>query len=91
MLIKRVYEADPLACPKCGGTTKVIAFIEPPQREVIERILRHCEHWKPSTPRPPPGKSSAHDRNCCCDGDNGCSDEPQELTYVDEDTSWATF
>ena len=29
MLIKRVYEVDPLACPRCGGQMKVIAFIEP--------------------------------------------------------------
>ncbi len=40
MLIKRVYEVDPLACPKCGGLMKVIAFIEPPQGAVIEKILR---------------------------------------------------
>jgi hypothetical protein len=40
MLIKRVYEIDPLACPRCGGQMKVVAFIEPPQREVIEKILR---------------------------------------------------
>ena len=39
MLIKRVYEVDPLACPKCGGTMKVLAFIEPPQGAVIEKIL----------------------------------------------------
>ena len=31
MLIKRVYEIDPLCCPKCQGQMKVIAFIEPPQ------------------------------------------------------------
>jgi len=31
MLIKRVYEIDPLTCPRCGGQMKVIAFIEPPQ------------------------------------------------------------
>ena len=43
MLIKRVYEMDPMVCPKCGGQMKVVAFIEPPQREVIEKILRHCE------------------------------------------------
>ena len=30
MLIKRVYEVDPLACPHCGGEMKVVAFIEPP-------------------------------------------------------------
>jgi len=35
MLIKRVYEIDPLGCPKCGGQMKVIAFIEPPQGAVI--------------------------------------------------------
>jgi hypothetical protein len=55
MLIKRVYEVDPLACPKCGGVMKVIAFIEPPQGALIEKILRHCGLWRPSTPRPPPG------------------------------------
>ena len=31
MLIKRVYELDPLACPECGGQMKVVAFIDPPQ------------------------------------------------------------
>ncbi len=35
MLIKRVYEIDPLACPHCGGQMKVVAFIEPPQAPVI--------------------------------------------------------
>ncbi len=57
MLIKRVYEVDPLACPKCGGVMKVVAFIEPPQGAVIEKILRHCGLWHPSTPRPPPADS----------------------------------
>jgi hypothetical protein len=46
MLIKRVYEIDPLACPECGGRMKVIAFIEPPQGDVIEKILRHCGLWR---------------------------------------------
>ena len=27
-LVKRVYEVDPLVCPKCGGEMRVIAFIE---------------------------------------------------------------
>ncbi|OGS37535.1 MAG: hypothetical protein A2293_12825 [Elusimicrobia bacterium RIFOXYB2_FULL_49_7] len=25
-LIKMVYEVDPLICPKCGGTMKIISF-----------------------------------------------------------------
>ena len=36
-LIKRVYEVDPLVCPECGATMKVISFIEPPQEQVILR------------------------------------------------------
>ena len=42
MLIKRVYEVDPLSCPECGGQMAVVAFIEPPQADVIEQILQHC-------------------------------------------------
>jgi hypothetical protein len=84
MLIKRVYEIDPLACPQCGSQMKVVAFIEPPQGEVIEKILRHCGLWNPSSPRAPPADASVHD-----------PDEPRELTYVDMDTFeaslWADF
>jgi len=36
-LIKQVYEVDPLLCPKCGGTMKILSFIERGQREVIRR------------------------------------------------------
>jgi len=39
MLIKRVYELDPLTCPECGGQMAVVAFIEPPQAEVISYQL----------------------------------------------------
>lgn len=42
MLIKRIYEIDPLTCPHCGSQMKVVAFIEPPQSEVIEEILKYC-------------------------------------------------
>ncbi|MGB9006748.1 MAG: transposase [Candidatus Aminicenantales bacterium] len=27
LLIRKVYEVDPMVCPKCGGTMKIIAFI----------------------------------------------------------------
>jgi hypothetical protein len=53
-LIKAVYEVDPLKCPKCGGTMKIVAFIE--ESRVIEKILRHCELWKEPAPHPPPVK-----------------------------------
>ena len=37
-LIQRVYEVDPLKCPKCGGAMKIISFIEKHQADVIEKI-----------------------------------------------------
>ena len=51
-LIKAVYEVDPLKCPKCGGTMKIVSFIE--ENEVICKILKHCNLWKEPAPRPPP-------------------------------------
>lgn len=80
MLIQRVYEVDPLACPQCGGQMKVIAFIEPPQEDVIEKILRHCGLWS-STQRAPPD----------LDGFVEHPDEVQDYTYVDIDTFMAEF
>jgi hypothetical protein len=53
-LIKCVYEVDPLKCPRCGGTMKVISFIERHHSEVIEKILRHCNLWIETPPRAPP-------------------------------------
>ena len=38
-LIRQVYEVDPLLCPRCGGTMKVIAVIDRPA--VIRQILEH--------------------------------------------------
>ena len=55
-LIKCVYEADPLECPNCGGTMKVISFIEGHQSDVIDKILRHRGLWKVYPPRAPSGK-----------------------------------
>ena len=36
MLIKAVFEVDPLKCPKCGGTMKIISFIE--EGEAIPKV-----------------------------------------------------
>jgi len=38
-LLAKVYEVDPLVCPKCGAEMKVIAIIEDPDE--LKRILRH--------------------------------------------------
>ena len=96
MLIKRVYEVDPLCCPQCGGEMKVVALLEPPQSEVIEKILRHCGLWQASAPRAPPDVGglvleldAAYSDSPIGSPDQ--ADESQELTYVDIDTFLANF
>ena len=96
MLIKRVYEVDPLSCPECGGQMKVVSFIEPPQADVIEEILKHCGLWQASSPRAPPDVEgfvleldAAYSANSI--GSQDQAEESQELTYVDIDTFLASF
>ena len=50
-LIKKVYEADPLVCPRCCGPLKIISLIG--DGPVIEKILRHLKLWNRAE-RPPP-------------------------------------
>jgi hypothetical protein len=51
-LIKRVYEASPLVCPRCSGPLKIISLIS--EAPVIEKILRHLKLWdRPERPPPP--------------------------------------
>ena len=55
-LIGKVYEADPLQCPKCKGPMRVIALIDDPG--VIRRILEHLGLWAPEAPqRGPPAQA----------------------------------
>ncbi len=94
MLIKRVYEVDPLKCDRCGGEMKVIAFIEPPQGALIEKILRHCGLWDPSTARAPPSEAGwIYEPNADWESPpiSSAEQEPGGLTYVDIDEFLATF
>jgi len=50
-LIQKIYETDPLCCPKCSGKMKILSFIEDP--EVIKKILKHLGLWDIKA-RPPP-------------------------------------
>ncbi|MCJ7541527.1 MAG: transposase zinc-binding domain-containing protein [Desulfobacterales bacterium] len=56
-LIQKIYNVDPLLCPKCLGVMKIISFIE--DKDVIEKILRHLGLWKTRN-HDPPFKSAAH-------------------------------
>jgi len=42
-LIKKVWEIDPMNCPRCGWEMRMVALID--DGEVIEKILRHLDLW----------------------------------------------
>ena len=49
-LIRRVYEVDPLVCPRCGSEMRVVSVITEPA--LIRRILDHLREREKA--RPPP-------------------------------------
>jgi hypothetical protein len=40
-MIRKVYEIDPMVCPECGGTMKVVAFIT--NYPAVDRIIDHLK------------------------------------------------
>ena len=42
-LIQKIYEVDPLSCPKCASEMRVIGFIH--DEDVIRKILKHLNLW----------------------------------------------
>ncbi len=51
-MIRKVYEIDPLICPKCGGQMRIISFIE--DYKVIDKIIDHLKlTFKAERPPPP--------------------------------------
>jgi len=53
-MIRKVYEIDPLICPKCGEEMKVISFIE--DNKVIDKIIDYLKLTSKAE-RPPPPKA----------------------------------
>jgi hypothetical protein len=52
-LIKKVWEIDPLICPKCQGEMRIISLVD--DSNVIQKILKHLKIWEePQLPRAPP-------------------------------------
>ncbi len=47
-LIKKIWEVDPLICPRCSGEMKIIALLD--DREIIEKILKHLKLWSEPAP-----------------------------------------
>lgn len=36
-MLKKIYEVDPLVCPRCGNELRIIAFLK--EAELIRKIL----------------------------------------------------
>jgi hypothetical protein len=63
-LSKKVFEADPLLCPRCGREMKIVSLIDN-SCPAVEKILRHLKLWdRPQRPPPPPPA-----RTLCYDAD----------------------
>lgn len=75
--IKKIWEVDPLECPKCHAEMKIISFISKSQPEVIRKILEHLGLWEEKI-RPPP---------------NPPPESPLEETNTDEpfDDGWPGY
>ena len=52
-MIRKVYEVDPMLCPKCGGLMKVVAFLT--EYAVVDRIIDHLK-LRFIAEKPPPSR-----------------------------------
>jgi hypothetical protein len=51
-MIRKVYEVDPMLCPKCGGRMRIIAFLT--DYSVVDRIINHLKLTFVASKPPPP-------------------------------------
>ena len=51
-MIRKVYEVNPLTCPKCQGEMRIIAFIS--DYAVVDRIINHLKLTFAADKPPPP-------------------------------------
>ena len=58
-LIRKIYDVEPLICPRCGGDMRIIAFIE--DYKVVKKILDYLKVYEFKKKRPPPKIHT------CCD------------------------
>ena len=88
-LIQKIYEVDPLICPKCKGTMRIISFIEDAQ--VIREILTHLGIWIIRS-RPPPKICAAITLSESRASDSYAHPPHQQADcYADPEYSWDDY
>ena len=80
-LIQKIYETDPLCCPKCSGKMRILSFIE--DEQVIEKILKHLGLWEMKA-RPPP-KINTPALNVHIDYSDSQLPSSEDYLYTDPD------
>ncbi len=62
-LPKKIYEVNPLTCPRCGGDMRIITPVE--DCKVVKKILDYLKIYESQRKRPPPAKISHLDEFDC--------------------------
>jgi hypothetical protein len=83
-LIQKIYEVDPLVCPKCQGSMRIISAID--NRQMIRAILEHLSIWLVRS-RPPPKAYSLGTRIL----PNPPHPSPGTDFYADPEYSWDEY
>jgi hypothetical protein len=86
-LIQKIYRVDPLICPKCRCTMRIISFIE--DREVIRTILSHLGLWLIRSK--PPAKAHAQPVREYTADDSCHTVFSEDAVYGDPDYSWDAY
>ena len=87
-LIQKIYEVDPLICPKCKGAMKIISFIEDPS--IIREILTHLGLWLVRS-RPPPKIHDPPNIEYATADSLAHVPHPQTDNYADPEYSWDDY
>jgi len=92
-LIQKIYETDPLVCPRCNGIMLIISSIDDPS--VIRDILNHLGLWL-ARARPPPKAHApwGHDAALCPQECAAHDLQPQahaDTIYGDPEYSWDAY
>jgi hypothetical protein len=86
-LIQKIYEVDPLICPKCRGTMRIVSFIE--DRDVIKTILNHLGLWLIRS-KPPAKAHAPPAREYAADGFRHPAFH-DDAVYGDQNYSWDAY
>ena len=86
-LIQKIYEVDPLICPKCRGSMRIVSFIE--DREAIRTILNHLGLWLIRSK--PPAKAHAPPARENVVGGSSHAAFSDQAVYGDPDYPWDAY